>query len=412
MRCLFLFCFFSLYLCSLECPGITEPYVSVTPSKLADQCLNKTPQTQINVLLDFYDSLNGQNWIIQDNWLNMSVSVCSWSGIICDSECNITQIFMTANNLKGLLPQLVDLPALTVISLLCNHIKGGITQFSNMTQLSFINMDGNEINEELPELSKLVNLTLLDLGKNRITGTIDDSILPNSVYLQTLNLGDNKLTGTLPITINNYSYLLNLLLNNNNFSGNIPELNLPKLQWLSLANNNLSGTIPPSIFSKHLHNLDLSNNQLSGEIPDSWRELKFLKYLYLNNNLLSGSFKTSNNYFPHNTINLSNNKLSGIIKNLINFQVDTLILSNNNFSGDIGTNFATISYLDIRNNYYMKSTMNNTALKEAFTPLDVYTIQDNLICNCVKIRFASPTLSVLLSDPQYLNYLYCKNITF
>ena len=43
------------------------------------------------------------------------------------------------------------------------------------------------------------------------------------------------------------------------------------------------------------------------------------------------------------------------IDNINTFQVDTLNLSNNNFGGDIGIDFSAISYLDIRNNYDMRS---------------------------------------------------------
>ena len=407
MRLFFFLCLFSIYLCAFKCPTV-EPYISQV--HIDNRCLNKTSQDQINVLLDFYSSLNGQNWILRGNWLNMSVSVCDWGGITCDSGCNIIQFAMYANNLKGTLPSLTNLTKLDNIALLCNYIEGGISQFSDMPQLTFININSNEINEVLPSLSQSINLLLLDLGGNHITGTIDYTTLPNSVYLQTLILCDNKLDGNIPTMLNNYKYLVNLLLNNNNFTGAIPDFDSSLLQLLSLSNNNLVGSIPSSIFSKHLINLDLSNNQLSGDIPNSWCNLKLLQDLYLNNNLLSGNFNTSGNYISCRIIDVSDNRLSGTIDNINTFQVDTLNLSNNNFSGDIGINFSAISYLDIRNNYDMRSNMDENSLKCAFIPVDIYTIQDDLICNGVKIRLV-PYTSVLLSDPQYLNYLYCKNIT-
>lgn len=59
-------------MCSLKCPTV-EPYIAQID--VNNMRLNKISHEQIDVLLDFYDSLNGENWIIQGNWLNMSVSV-------------------------------------------------------------------------------------------------------------------------------------------------------------------------------------------------------------------------------------------------------------------------------------------------------------------------------------------------
>ena len=70
-----------------------------------------------------------------------------------------------------------------------------------------------------------------------------------------------------------------------NLIGELIDLNLPELEYLSITSNQLSGGIPDFTLPK-LKNLDLSSNQLSGDIPD-FTDLQELYYLNLSSNQLS-----------------------------------------------------------------------------------------------------------------------------
>lgn len=387
--------------CSYE-----KPEAILHESNEFDYCLNKTSQEQIDVLINFYNSLDGDNWNLNRNWLNFSTSVCNWDGIQCDEECNVNQFYMYSNNLRGFLPDLRNLTHLGSILLRCNFIYGGIEHFGDMVNLNFININSNEIYESMPNLFQLKNLMLLDFSNNHIFGNIDEK-LPDSMYLQTLSLRKNNLSGSIPNKIGNYDYLTSLIMDHNNFVGSIPILKNTRLVYISLNNNNLSGIIPEELFDmKFLGHIDLSENNLSGTIPKKWNDLKILREFMLNNNFLEGEFFMKSETLIK-TINVSHNNLTGYLNNTKTL-AKNLILSNNNFMGEINIeNLGTVNFLDIRYNQNMKSNLDHLLLKEIFEPIDVYTIQDNQICNCVKTKYDE---TFILSDPQYFDYLYCKNI--
>jgi Leucine-rich repeat (LRR) protein len=95
--------------------------------------------------------------------------------------------------------------------------------------------------------------------------------------LMTLDLSFNNISGdisTLTLcTISGYGPLCSietLLINNNHFSGKLPDFLSPLdlLTNLDLSNNQLSGIIPPSIWniSTNLIFLNLSGNNFSGNL--------------------------------------------------------------------------------------------------------------------------------------------------
>ncbi|KAL0903523.1 hypothetical protein M5K25_027910 [Dendrobium thyrsiflorum] len=89
--------------------------------------------------------------------------------------------------------------------------------------------------------------------------------------------------------------------------------NLTNLQQILLQNNDITGEIPSELghLSK-LQTMDLSNNRFSGSIPDSFGRLTSLRYLRLNNNSLTGAFPLSLSKVPQlSFLDFSYNNLSG-----------------------------------------------------------------------------------------------------
>ncbi|KAK7266252.1 hypothetical protein RIF29_18894 [Crotalaria pallida] len=86
----------------------------------------------------------------------------------------------------------------------------------------------------------------LDLGANLLTSEIPVEICSWMPFLVNLDLSQNQLSGIIPPTIENCSYLNELVLSDNDLSGSIPyELGgLSRLKKFSVANNHLSGTVP------------------------------------------------------------------------------------------------------------------------------------------------------------------------
>ena len=116
----------------------------------------------------------------------------------------------------------------------------------------------------------------MSLYKNQFTGTIPSwNAIPSLFFL---DLGFNALTGTLPESLVKFNRLRRVYLNNNNFNGTIPisfpEMGNKKLIQLHLNDNDLSGEVPADwwngrSYQKFLLELRLENNNFSGELSEA-----------------------------------------------------------------------------------------------------------------------------------------------
>lgn len=171
-------------------------------------------------LVAFYNATDGDNWNTNTGW-DISASVgcdpCTWHGIGCDGNGNITSIIMVNNGLTGQLPaEIGDFTHLETLNLALNNLSGSIPE----------------------ELGNIISLKFsLNLQFNNLTGTIP-STLGNLTNLLGLNLNDNNLEGTLPselsaLPLSNFS-----VHNNNNLAGCYPE----SYDVFCDNNTNFSGT--------------------------------------------------------------------------------------------------------------------------------------------------------------------------
>jgi gliding motility-associated-like protein len=184
----------------------------------------------------------------------------------------------------------------------------------------------------------------IELNDNNLKGQLPNLDLPN---LQVLSLWQNQLSGTIPNF--NLPNLQELVLVENQLNGTIPNFNLPNLGFLFLYDNQLSGVIPNFNLPK-LYSLSLSGNQLSGSIPNF--NLPNLLRLYLYDNQLSGSVPNFN-LLNLQTLWLGNNQLSGAIPNFNFPNLTGLYLESNQLSGTIPNfNFPKLEGLYINNNHF------------------------------------------------------------
>ncbi|KAK4483700.1 hypothetical protein RD792_010902 [Penstemon davidsonii] len=106
-----------------------------------------------------------------------------------------------------------------------------------------------------------------------------------------------------------------LSLENNSFTGRIPEFNrLTSLRSLFISGNQFSGEIAQDYFNNmgSLKKLEMARNMFSGTIPDSLGNLNNLVELFLERNEFSGAIPLIAQKSLQ-TINLSYNKLHGEI---------------------------------------------------------------------------------------------------
>lgn len=153
----------------------------------------------------------------------------------------------------------------------------------------------------------------LDLTNNNLTGTLYDIDLPK---LETLILGRNEISGHI-LDFSKMPNLKKLHISENFLTGNIPDFShLVKLEELVLWGNNFSGNLADFTNLKSLRSLYLGGNQLSGNIPD-FKNFEDLEFLGLSRNQFTGNIPHFKNLPSLKKLYLNNNNLVGEIPNLI-----------------------------------------------------------------------------------------------
>ncbi|KAJ4979917.1 hypothetical protein NE237_010697 [Protea cynaroides] len=209
---------------------------------------------------------------------------------------------------------------------------------------------GGRISEKIGQLPELRKLSLHD---NNIGGMIPSSLgfLPN---LRGVILFNNRLAGSIPPSLGSCPLLQTLDVSNNSLTGTIPAslANSTKLYRFNLSFNSLTGSIPAAITSSpSLTFLALQYNNLSGFIPDNWggaKENYQLQSLTLDHNSFSGSIPISLSKLSMlEEISLSNNQINGTIPSEIRSlsRLQTLDLSNNVIQGSFPASLCNLSSL-------------------------------------------------------------------
>ena len=231
------------------------------------------------VLVELYDTLDGENWTNNTNWLTER-PIREWYGVINDASGRVTGLVLDWNGLTGEIPtRLGRLSNLKRLELGNNRLTGEIPkELGRLSNLESLLLHSNRLTGEIPkELVSLSNLEALVFSSNRLTGEIPKGLV-SLTNLKALTLDDNQLTGEIPTGLGNFTNLELLALSYNQLSGKIPaELgNLSNLAILFLGHNRLTGEIPGKLgLLSNLGTLDLTNNLLTGKIPAGvWQPLQ------------------------------------------------------------------------------------------------------------------------------------------
>lgn len=123
--------------------------------------------TMMNMELALFDRDEGGDWgrFKQDE--------CSWTGVKCNGNREVTDIRLLGRGLQGSIPTEVGLlQALTQLDLASNNLQGRIPE----------------------ELYSCLSLQRIFLYQNRLTGTISDKII-DLWSLRDFNLSSNRISG-------------------------------------------------------------------------------------------------------------------------------------------------------------------------------------------------------------------------
>ncbi|KAM0843536.1 hypothetical protein ACQ4PT_057643 [Festuca glaucescens] len=274
----------------------------------------------------------------------------------------LQNLTLSNNKLEGVLPrELGSMTSLQHLDLSNNSFGGALPSgFRNLRKLKYLDLRGNGFVGKLDDIfAQLQSPVHVDFSCNQFSGSLA-SISDNSSVastLQYLNVSHNLLSGAVfasdptplfdSLEVFDASY--------NALSGNVPSFNfMISLKVLRLQNNNFSGSIPEALFretSMVLTELDLSCNQLTGPI----RRVTSvnLKYLNLSCNSLQGTLPIT--FGSCSFVDLSGNMLSGNLSVVRTWgdYVEMIDLSSNRLTGtwpDESTQFLRLTSLRISNN--------------------------------------------------------------
>jgi Leucine-rich repeat (LRR) protein len=193
------------------------------------------------------------------------------------SMASLQLLDLSSNRFSGPIPsELTKLAGLGYLNLSSNGFRGALPLgFRNLRKLKYLDLHGNGFTSKLDDVfAQLQSPIHVDLSCNQFSGSLA-SISDNSSVvstLQYLNVSHNVLSGTLfdsaPMPL--FDSLEVFDASFNMLSGSIPQFSFViSLKVLRLQNNNFSGSIPEAFFretSMVLTELDLSCNQLTGQI--------------------------------------------------------------------------------------------------------------------------------------------------
>lgn len=217
--------------------GIFESWRLRIYGTLPCSAVTGIPESECNVLKNFYRSTYGPQWTNSTDWF-ITKTPCTWFGVTCNGG-HVTELDLNGNNLQGTLPDLSGLTNLEMLFLSGNQFTGTVTATSLPTTLTTLDLGINQLSGAFPDLSSLSNLEWLSLRENQFSGGLAGSSLPDGLI--DLNLEINQLDGSFP-----------------DFSGKTD------LEILSLANNAFVGDIPPSFADlTALTTLDVGYNALT-----------------------------------------------------------------------------------------------------------------------------------------------------
>jgi len=281
----------------------------------------------------------------------------NWTSFECDcgAQGTVTRINVQRNNVKGALYDVVNALSPAACS------------------LRRLLLQANTITGTFPEaIAALTQLRTLGLGNNNVTGSLPDT-LSRMTLLEQLDVTKNSMAGQVPRNLcgNNstYSCLVDLMIGNNQFSGQLVLPYCDSLVFMDSSNNRLSGTIVDMTGWRKMHILRTgANPNIGGPIPDTFQQAELMTDLSMPNMRLTGTIPQWFTKLVQMTIlNIQNNQLTGTLPAAMfdmMASLQTLNFRNNRLNGTLPDNIqkSPITNLALINNYFWGRLPNMSSL--------------------------------------------------
>lgn len=137
--------------------------------------------SQRDTLIALYNSTGGDNWTNKTNWLGAEGTECSWYGVQCDGDENVTQLNLEQNNLVGsITAALGNLLNATTINLSNNQLTGTVpAALYKLDSLETLNVAGNNLAQSsvLVQFSYTFDATHGGTTGHVLSGLVDGILL-------------------------------------------------------------------------------------------------------------------------------------------------------------------------------------------------------------------------------------------
>ncbi|KAH9803646.1 hypothetical protein KPL71_001856 [Citrus sinensis] len=287
------------------------------------------------------------------------------------SFSNLVHISLRSNSLQGSITGfLANLSAsIEVLDLSSQQLEGQIPRsFGRLCNLREISLSDVKMSQDISEILDIFSscisdrLESWDMTGCKIFGHLTSQI-GHFKSLDSLFLSHNSISGLIPSSLGGLSSLERVVLSNNTLKGYLSEIHLANLSklvsfdvsgnaltlkvgpdWippfqlekLDLQSCHLGPTFPFWLLSQNvLGYLDISRSGIQDTVPARfWEASPQLYFLNFSNSRINGEIPNLSKATGLRTVDLSSNNLSGTLP-LISFQLESIDLSNNAFSGSI-----------------------------------------------------------------------------
>ncbi|KAE8021931.1 hypothetical protein FH972_007778 [Carpinus fangiana] len=245
---------------------------------------------------------------------------CTWKHVVCSVDNRVTRIQIGHQDLQGTLPKtLPKLTQLQRLELQYNNISGPLPSLNGLSSLEVLMLSNNQFSF-IPSdfFAGMSSLQSFEIDNNPLMGWEIPESLRNATALQNFSANSANISGMIPEFFNAdvFTGLINLHLSFNNLEGGLPVSlaqsqiqsfwvngqkskgmlngtidviqNMTYLTEVWLHSNAFSGPLPDFSGLKDLQSLSLRDNGFTGPVPMSLVNLKSLKIVNLTNNLLQG----------------------------------------------------------------------------------------------------------------------------
>jgi len=313
------------------------------------------------VLLDLYNSTNGDNWHDKTGWSSHSISledeIAGVTVAMRDGELRVTAIDMqkVTTNSKG--------------ETLGNNLTGALpSSLGNLKYVEKLNVKQNRLSGKLPpEIGNMTRLKRLSLAGQQCEIDLDNT---EEWYLASQTGTCNTVGGG------------RRLEETNKFSGPLPSAwgNLESIELIEVRRQYLTGTLPESWGNlSTLRGLFIGNSKgsgpdlIGGEIPDSWGGMVSMQWFslpnYHGNARFKGSFPQSaqDNWSNLNHVNITTNEFEGPVPVFPNSTNITYAnFGNNNFTGGFPITYSNTGQMTESGEKALNEQPLNTELRQNY----------------------------------------------